>query len=101
MDSPSADKTYLFDNPRNVKRLMRGLYIACGLLVALDFVIHRHILHSWERIPAFYALYGFVGCVLLVVVAKWMRTILMRPTDYYETDTAADEHAAPNPQEHP
>lgn len=81
---PSSDeKRYLFDKPENVKRLMHGLYAVCGLLVVLDFVIHRHILHSWERLPAFYAIYGFVGCVLLVLIAKLMRTFLMRPEDYY------------------
>ncbi|MEO5342747.1 MAG: hypothetical protein H7842_05315 [Gammaproteobacteria bacterium SHHR-1] len=76
-------QVYLFDKPANVKRLLRGLYVACGLLVALDFVIHRHVLHDWEKIPAFYALYGFVGCVLLVLIAKGMRRFLMRPEDYY------------------
>ena len=80
------DKVYLFDKPENVKRLMHLLYAVCGVLVLLDFVIHRHILHSWENIPAFYAIYGFVGCVVLVLVAKWMRTFLMRPEDYYDKE---------------
>lgn len=82
--SPAVDKKlYLFDKPENIKRLLHALYAICGLLVVLDFVIHRHILIDYEKIPAFYAIYGFVGCVVLVVVAKWMRTFLMRPEDYY------------------
>lgn len=81
---PDSDrKLYLFDKPENVKRLMHGLYGVCGLLVVLDFVIHRHVLHKWESIPAFYAIYGFVGCVLLVLIAKGMRRFLMRSEDYY------------------
>jgi len=54
------------------------------LLVVLDFVIHRHVYHSWENLPAFYPIYGFVGCVVLVIVARWMRTFLMRSEDYYD-----------------
>ncbi len=77
-------KQYLFDNPKNTKRVLYILYACCALLVALDFVINRHVYHSWENLPAFYPIYGFVGCVVLVVVARWMRTFLMRSEDYYD-----------------
>lgn len=79
-----SEKKYLFDKPENVKRLMRGFYLCCALLVLADFVFHRHIGLSWERIPAFYALYGFAACVLLVLVAKEMRKLVMRKEDYYD-----------------
>lgn len=78
-----TEKQYLFDKPQNVKRLMRIFYSICGLLLVLDFIIHRHTYHSWENLWGFYPLYGFVGCVVLVIIAKWMRTFLMRPEDYY------------------
>lgn len=87
------EKSYLFDNPMNVKRILRALYAVCGILVILDFVIHRHTYLDIEKIPAFYAAYGFVGCVLLVLIAKWMRTFLMRDEDYY----LKEEPAAPEP----
>ncbi len=54
------------------------------LLFALDFVIHRHVVHSWETLWGFYAVFGFVACVILVLVAKRMRTFLMRSEDYYD-----------------
>jgi len=78
------EKTYLFDNPENIKRVLYILYGCCAVLLALDFVIHRHITHSWENLWGFYPLYGFVGCVILVFVATWLRTFLMRDEDYYE-----------------
>ena len=78
------EKTYLFDNPRNVTRLLSGFYIICAVLFVADFIIHRHTVHPWEGIPGFYAIYGFVACVLLVVVAKEMRKVLMRKEDYYD-----------------
>ncbi|HEY9031418.1 MAG TPA: hypothetical protein VIM93_08655 [Kangiella sp.] len=80
----NTEKQYLFDNPKNVKRLLYVVYACCIVLVLLDFVIHRHIYHSWESLFGFYAIYGFVGCVVLVLVAKWMRTFLMRDEDYYD-----------------
>jgi len=78
------EKTYLFDNPENIKRVLYILYGCCAVLLVLDFVIHRHITHSWENLWGFYPLYGFVGCVILVFVATWLRTFLMRDEDYYE-----------------
>lgn len=80
------EKKYIFDNPKNVKRVLYSLYACCILLLALDFVIHRHVVHSWENLWGFYPLYGFVGCVILVLVATWMRTFLMRPEDYYSNE---------------
>jgi len=41
-------------------------------------------MHDWDDLLGFYALYGFIGCVVLVFVAKWMRIILMRPEKYYD-----------------
>ncbi|MCW8931368.1 MAG: hypothetical protein OQL19_14150 [Gammaproteobacteria bacterium] len=79
-------KKYIFDNPQNVKRILYLLYACCTILFLLDFVIHRHVVHSWENLWGFYPIYGFVGCVILVVVATWMRTFLMRSEDYYESN---------------
>ncbi|KXI27263.1 hypothetical protein [Paraglaciecola hydrolytica] len=87
----NIEKTHLFDNPKNVKRLLYALYFCCGLLVVLDFVIKRKVYHSWENLWAFYPIYGFVGCVVLVFVASWMRLILMRDEDYYDSPETADK----------
>jgi len=84
------EKKYLFDNPKNVKRLLHILYVCCALLVVLDFVIHRHTMHDLEKLWAFYPLYGFISCVVLVIVATWMRTFLMRSEDYYYNPTETD-----------
>jgi len=73
-----------FDKPENISKMLKVFYVICVLLVVVDFIVHRHIYHSWENIPAFYAIYGFVGCSILVFIAKWMRTFLMREEDYYD-----------------
>jgi len=92
--SDANGKRYLFADPRNVKRVVRGLVGICLLLVGLDLVLHRHVAHPWEGMFAFYALYGFVACVLLVLLAKEMRKLLMRDEDYYERP-AQDERNGP------
>jgi len=87
---------YLFDDPKNVTILMRALFGMCVLLVALDLVINRYTYHSWENLTGFYALYGFIGCVILVVIAKWMRTFLMRSEEYYDREELKDLQGGDN-----
>ncbi|AQS35697.1 hypothetical protein Sps_00493 [Shewanella psychrophila] len=81
-----SKKKHIFDEVKNVKRLLNCLYVCCALLLILDFVIHRHVSHHWERLWAFYPIYGFLGCVALVLVASWMRRFLMRGQDYYNDE---------------
>ncbi len=76
-------KRYLFDNPRNVRLVVRALTWVCVLLVVVELAFHRHLAHPWEALFGFYALYGFVACVLLVLLAAEMRKLVMREEDYY------------------
>lgn len=89
--SSQENKKYLFDNPRNVRLVVRTLLVACVLLVGLDLVLHRHTEHPWEEMFAFYAVYGFVACVLLVLLAKEMRKLVMRDERYYGDKPAGPE----------
>ena len=77
-------KEHIFDNPKNIKRLLRIFYVCCGLLISLDLVFHRHTVHPWEGFPGFYAFYGLIACVILVLVAKEMRKVVMRDENYYQ-----------------
>jgi hypothetical protein len=79
-------KRHYFDNRDNIKTFLRIFYIICAVLLILDFVIHRHVMHAWEHLFGFYAVYGFVACVALVLIAKEMRKVLMRSEDYYGDD---------------
>ena len=74
------------DKPENVNRLLRGFYAICALLFVLDFFIHRHASRDWEQLPGFYAIYGFVAFVVLVLVSKVLRKLVMRKEDYYDVD---------------
>lgn len=78
------EKEHLFDKPKNVKRLLGTFYSILVLLLAGDFFIYKHGDFGWENWPEFYAVYGFVACVVLVVAAKYiLRPIMKRREDYY------------------
>ena len=72
------------DKPDNQRLIRRVLYVACALLVVVDFVVHRHIYTDIERVPAFYTLYGFVALVGVVMAAKGLRHFVKRNEDYYD-----------------
>ncbi len=67
-----------------MKLLFNVFYALCAIVVVLDLVIERHEDHRLEGFLEFYPLYGFVGIVILVLLAKQMRRVLMRPEDYYD-----------------
>ncbi len=77
------DRRHVFDNPRNVKRVIHALYGVCAVSLLAELFIHRHVDHPWEALFGFYSLYGFAACVVLVLVAKEMRKVIMRKEDYY------------------
>lgn len=75
------------DSPLGAKRIYYILLVVCGLLVAVGAFIPYHDAYGMgaivARIPGFYGIYGFIMCALLVLVAKALRRILMRPENYY------------------
>lgn len=81
-----AEPPGIWDKKENVDRLLKAFYAVLIILVLLDAVIHRHIYHPWEALFGFHAWYGFAACWILVVIAKQMRRVLMRPEDYYDVD---------------
>jgi len=71
------------DRPRNVTRIYRALWLLGALLVLADVVVHRHAEVGFDGWFAFYAGYGLVACVALVLAAKLLRRAVMRSEDYY------------------
>lgn len=70
-------------SPKWAKRILTAFWAGCVILLAFDFFYDRHTEHSLEEIPGFYALYGFVGVAVLIVLAKELRKIVARGEDYY------------------
>ncbi|MFH1479668.1 MAG: hypothetical protein ABIG67_00235 [Pseudomonadota bacterium] len=78
-------KRYLFDEPNNVKILMRCFYTSLLILLIIELFVSKHPHFHWEEWPEFYAVFGFVACVVLVVAAKYiLRPLMKRREDYYD-----------------
>lgn len=78
-------KRYWLDRPENVTKLYRAAWVIGLGLVALELTIERHEALAVAGWFAFYALFGFVACVALVLAAKEiLRRLVKRPEDYYE-----------------
>ncbi len=85
MEETGKKKEYLFDNPKNVTILLRCFFSILVILLGLDFLVHKHAHFEWEMWPEFYAVYGYVACVVLVIVAKYiLRPLVKRREDYYD-----------------
>lgn len=84
-DGPAAgERRFWLDEPRNVDRLAYAVYGVCGLLLALDVFVSKHGPFEIEHLFGFYAIFGFVAYVALVLAAEVLRALVMRPEDYYD-----------------
>ncbi|MDP2767611.1 MAG: hypothetical protein Q8O41_09220 [Candidatus Methanoperedens sp.] len=78
------------DEPKNINILRKLFYLSLIVVVILEFIMIRreHIELSPEHIaefPAFHAWYGFIACVLIILVSKFIGyLLLMKEEDYYD-----------------
>lgn len=67
--------------------VIRLSYVGLALVVAWDilFVSKEHAHTAVEHIPGFWAVFGFIACVVIIIVSKWFghRGIMTRE-DYYD-----------------
>ena len=81
---------HLLDFLRTRRKLVvRLALLALGLLVLLDalpFMVDKEPAHTWvEHLPGFWAIFGFVGCVLLILLSKAFGHLgIMTREDYYD-----------------
>ena len=78
------EKRYWLDDRRNVKKVVYALCAVCGLLLAVDPLVHKHGPFAVEHWLGFYSIFGFVAPIALVIAANRIRRILIRPEDYYD-----------------
>ena len=42
--------------------------------------------HWWNHVPGFYAMWGFAGCIVIILVSKWMgKLFIQKKEDYYDS----------------
>ncbi len=70
-----------------LKATIRISLIVLTALVVWDalFVSKEHVHTFVERIPGFWAAFGFVACVVIIIVSKWFGHLgIMTREDYYD-----------------
>ena len=58
-----------------------------GLLNVLDALLvnKEHAHTAMERLPAFWSIFGFLGCLLIIIASKWFgHAGIMTRDDYYD-----------------
>lgn len=74
------------DEPRNVRRLWRGYLALLVLTVLAELVVTLHPHFAVESLPGFNAVYGFLACAAIILVAKVIGAMLKRPDAYYKAE---------------
>jgi hypothetical protein len=63
------------------------LVFIAAVSISAGFFIPSHDPHQgwWGNIPGFYAVFGFIGCVILIFLAKSLGNLfLYKKEDYYD-----------------
>jgi MFS superfamily sulfate permease-like transporter len=77
---------YLHARPRAVLRWCIASLAVLVVLDAIPALVDKEHAHTWlEHLPGFWAVFGFVGCVVLIVASKWFGHLgIMTREDYYD-----------------
>lgn len=70
--------------PKTIRILQVVFGVILALTVAADFFIHQHEDFGIEGSFGFYAWFGLLTCVGMIVFAKVLSIFLKRPDTYYD-----------------
>lgn len=80
----------ILEIPENFRIAKKIFYVALIIIalteIAVVYVFHLGHGHFWfENLPAFGTIYGFISCILIIVVSKFLgKKWLMKKEDYYD-----------------
>lgn len=87
-------------------RLKTVVWICYGLIalvVLIDiFAVNKDDAHTAiEKIPGFWAVFGFVACVLIIILSKWFgHAGIMTREDYYDAPEQSPSPKQPTQGHH-
>ena len=74
-----------FDKPDNIRRLKIVSYLILTASVLAELFVPRHASHIWDKIPGFYAFFGFITCAVLIIGSKFLgKYWLKKDENYYD-----------------
>ena len=69
--------------PRTIRCLWWFFAMVLAATVLAELLVAHEADFSVERLTGFYALFGFVACVAMILFAKAIGSVLKRPDTYY------------------
>ncbi len=78
-----ASEVHWLVRPTTIRGIWIGSLVLLTLLVAAEWLVPIKARFPVDDWPAFGAVYGFVSCVAMVLLAKALGWFLKRPDDYY------------------
>jgi TRAP-type C4-dicarboxylate transport system permease small subunit len=77
---------FLRNHLKTVVRLCCVVLALVVVLAAIPGIVDKQEAHTGiEDWPGFWAVFGFVGCVLIIIVSKWFgHAGIMTREDYYD-----------------
>lgn len=82
--TPSDERKHWLVRPSSIRKLW---WIFSGILtlsVVAQVLVHVHAYFSVDGWFGFYAAFGFISCVAMVIFAKVLGFLVKRPDDYYD-----------------
>jgi hypothetical protein len=80
----APDQDHWLVRPGTIRLLWIVFGVILAALVLADLVVHHHPLFGLDATFGFGAWYGFLACVVLVLLAKGLGIFLKRPDTYYD-----------------
>lgn len=87
----NTESTQWLDRPEAVTTLWKFFALVLVLTVVIEFAVTLHPHFKIEAFPAFNAIFGFLSCIVMIVVAKILAIWLKRPDTYYDALEDGDE----------
>ncbi len=94
-----TDRHWLY-RPQNWPRLWQWGGVILLLTVIAEIFVDMKPKFGFSDWFAFYAVFGFASCLVMVVFAKWLGNWVKRPQDYYDDNppiAGTDRTAAGQP----
>jgi len=76
-------QSHWLTRPRTIRRLWVVFVLALAFTVLGEFLVDRHPHFTLDQLPGFHAIFGFLACAGLILVAKLIALPLKRPDTYY------------------
>ncbi len=77
---------YLRNRLKTVVRICYGVLVLLVVLDAVPAIVDKEHAHTAaEHLPAFWSVFGFGACVLIIILSKWYgHAGIMTREDYYD-----------------